>query len=206
MVTPIDDPDEVLAYLSEPIRAITDGLDHGVSLADAKMADMAFDQSLWSHLVRHGTRSELAQAESTEWRLGRRLHNSGIEVARGDFVIRVMKAHDAGPPPPGHSHARKEYFQQTQQMRLDLDLNANGQTFCGANLILDWDVAKDRSLLVGLSKPIGLWRYKDQPKTEWRRRIDVSGPDLAFTPADEDLDVQPLYDPNELEATDDVER
>lgn len=193
----LDDPDEVLAYLSEPIHAVYDGLDHGLSLAASKLADVPHDPWMYAHWVRFGARLYLEEITSTDWRLRRELPNSGIEIARGPIIFRVFKSREGEPPHPGPSEARRGYWQQEQ---LRLPLIVDGVEFPNAaNLIIDWDVGIDEEIKLALSKPSGIWHYRGQPKLEWRRRIFFeSGQDLRFVPADEDISVQPKLEIEEL--------
>jgi hypothetical protein len=197
----LDDPEQVLAYLAVPIRAVHDALDHGVSLADSKFSDMAHDPYLWTHIARYGACQRLAQAEPEGWKNGRRLPNSGIEVTRGPLVLRTLKAQGSDPPHPGGNLARRAFWTQARQMRLPLSYE--GAPFPdGANYILDWTVNRERVLSFALSKPVGIWKYRGEPKLEWRRSVRITDDaDLRFVPTDEDgLDVEPTFDPGEFEA------
>lgn len=206
MFTPnLDDPEQVLAYLSSPIRAIRDALDHGVSLADSMFSDLSpLDPHLWAHIARYGACQHLGQLEPDGWERGRDLPNSGIEVVRGPLVLRTLKAQGSDPPHPGSNLARRLFWTQGRQMRLPLSLG--GTLFPeGANYILDWTVDRERVISLALSKPVGIWRYRGTPKLEWRRPVRITdGEELRFVPADEDLSVEPAFDPGEFEVGGDV--
>lgn len=77
MIT-LDDPDDALGFLAEPIQAIRAALDHGVSWAATVLERRPRDPHMWAHLVRFEARNELGNGGGT-WRV-RRLANSGIEV------------------------------------------------------------------------------------------------------------------------------
>jgi hypothetical protein len=196
----LDDPEQVLTYLTVPIRAIRDALDHGVSLADSMLGGLLpFDSHLWAHIARYGACQHLAQVQPDGWECGRKLPNSGIEVICSPLVLRTLKAQGSDPPHPGGNLARRMFWTQGQQMRLPLSLG--GVRFPeGANFILDWTVNRERVIALALSKPIGTWKYRGTPKLEWRRPVRIAdGEDLRFVPTDEDLSVEPAFDPGEFE-------
>jgi hypothetical protein len=196
----LNDPEKVLEYLAEPIRAVRDGLDHGVSLADQKMSDMQWDSHLWAHLVRHGCRSYLRELPEVDgWRLGRELKNSGIEVVRGPIIFRALKSQAGTAPNPGSSVARR-YFWSQIQLALPLQIDGVASPSDGANLILDWAIGAQRDVTLALSKPVGVWPYQGTPKLEWRRTVIVQdGAALRFDPAEEDVMVEPRFDLTEIE-------
>ena len=37
--------------------------------------------------------------------------------------------------------------------------------------MVDWALGEEREVLLALSKPIGLWKYRGAPKVEWRRPV-----------------------------------
>jgi len=190
-----DQPEDVLAYLADGVRAVRDALDEGISFADGILSALPLDPYLWAHLVRYQARAVLTGLEPETWSLGRDLRNSGIEIARGPFTVRALKSQGGGPPHPGGSGARRSFW--GQQMALPFDGNEGA---VGANLILDWDAGLDREILLGLSKPIGIWKYRGIPKLEWRRPVEVGeDTELRFTPGEEDVDVEPRFDLTELE-------
>jgi hypothetical protein len=77
--------------------------------------------------------------------------------------------------------------------------------FLLGNYILDWTVDRERVISLALSKPVGIWRYRGTPKLEWRRPVRITdGEELRFVPADEDLSVEPAFDPGEFEVGGDV--
>jgi len=196
----LDDPEQVLAYLTAPIRAIHNALDHGVSLADSKFSDLSpFDPYLWAHIARFGACQHLAQVRPAGWNRGRDLPNSGIEVTCGPLVLRTLKTQGSDPPHPGGNYARRQFWTQGRQMRLPLSYQ--GVLFPeGANYILDWTVDRERVIALALSKPIGIWKYRSTPRLEWRRPVRITdGEDLKFVPADEDLSVEPAFDAGEFE-------
>ena len=162
----LDEPEDLLSYLAEPIRALHEGLDKGVSLADGKMSDLPEDRILWAHLVRLGARMHLGTLEPEEWKLGRDLPNAGIELVRGPIVFRALKSQQGDPPHPGWSRSRKQFWSQQGT----LPLVVNGVVMPqGANLILDWHVSQAREVLVALSKPVGVWKYRGAPKNGGER-------------------------------------
>ncbi len=205
MDTPdLNEPEQVLLFLSGAVRSVRDGLDHGISLADQKMSDLDWDDLLWAHLVRHGARTYLGSlTPSDDWELGRELKNSGIEIVRSPIVFRTLKAQAGEPPHPGHSDARRGFW--SQQLSLGLVLNGVEFPAGGANLILDWTVGPKREIRLALSKPKGIWVYHGSPKLEWRRSVIVQeGQPLRFEPAEEDVLVEPRFDLTELEGDGEV--
>jgi hypothetical protein len=205
MSTPdLNDPEQVLAYLATPIRAVRDALDHGVSLADTMLSGMKYDPYLWTQIVRYGACQHLAGIDPEGWQRGRELPNNGLEITRGPLVLRTLKAQGSDPPHPGRNLARRAFW--TQQMRLPLVFEGIAFPVSGANYILDWTVGRERVLSMALSKPIGIWKYRNQPKLEWRRAVRITDDEgLRFVPADEDdLNVEPTFEPGEFEADGDA--
>ncbi len=186
---PADEPEHIARFLTNPITAAWRAFDRGRAVADeffAAEGDRAYDAHLWAHLVRYeaalSLRSDLAtiDQEDREWNL-RLPHHSGIEILMDPFRVKVCKAVGDAPQSPGRNRARKQFFQQ-----LGLSLFA---AHAGANLILYWRVTNGE-LELGLCKPKGLWRFKDQPKLEWRRPVHVDPlAGLTFPSADEDVEV-----------------
>lgn len=197
----LEDVDDVLEYLSSAIEATHAALDHGISLADSKFSDLPHDPYLWAHIARYGARLHLNTADPTEWQMGRSLPNSGIEVVRMPLLIRVLKAQSDNPPHPGYTAARRRYYTQGAQ-RLPLSWG-NVVIPDEPNFILDWAVDQQREISLALSKPLGLWKYKQAPKLEWRRRIVMAsdGQGLRFDPTEEngEILVESIIDPAEAE-------
>lgn len=184
-----DEPEHIARYLAEPIAAAWRGFDRGRAVADEFFAaekHRAYDAHLWAHLARYeavlSMRADLAGTPLDVRRWDLRLpHHSGIEIVLEPFRVRVCKAVGDGPQNPGPNRSRREFFQQ-----LGLSL-FGGQA--GANLILYWRVRGD-DLDLGLCKPKGLWRFKGQPRLEWRRPVHFDPLEgLTFPSADEDVDV-----------------
>jgi hypothetical protein len=230
------DASDILSYLARPLRAVRDALDHGIAYADLALSEVAPDgerqqevldglddaarrlreaqyrsnyRHLWAHAARHEAGIRLDRATPIGWRRGRRLANSGIEIARDPFVARVLKSQDGCPPAPGGSRSRQKYWQQASgPHQTDIPFSWLAEPDSddwlvmpsdGANLIIDWDSDRGRQLLLGLSKPKGVWRYRGQPDLEWRRIVEFTADDEpCFISADEDVKVGWLADPNEL--------
>jgi hypothetical protein len=183
-----DEPEHIARFLTEPIAATWRGFDRGRAVADeffAAQEDREYDPHLWAHLARYEAVLSLRRehsdirASDRQWDL-RLPHHSGIEIVKDPFRIRVCKAVGDSPQNPGRNRSRKEFFQQ-------LGFSLFAQT--GANLILYWRVRSDE-LDLGLCKPKGLWRFRGQPKLEWRCPVHfdpLAG--LTFPTADEDVDV-----------------
>jgi hypothetical protein len=69
----------------------------------------------------------------------------------------------------------------------------------GANLILDWTATVEREILLALSKPIGVWKYRAAPKIEWRLPVVLAHEDeLRFEATEETVDVEPRFNLDEL--------
>lgn len=230
------DPDDVLGYMARPLRAVRDALEHGIAYADAAHLDVGPDgerqremlskldgatrtlreaqyrsnyRHLWAHAARFEANIQLDEATQIGWRRGRRLPNSGIEVARDPLVARVLKSRDGCPPAPGHSRSRRKYWQQAgryHQMGLPFPWlpEADSADWLvmpsdGANLIIDWDADRSRQLLLGLSKPNGVWHYRGQPDLEWRRIVEFTEDDEPrFVATDEDVAVGWQADQDEI--------
>ena len=185
-------PDEVLRWLADPIRAIREGLDHGVSLADLKMEDLPFEPHLRAHLTRVGALMHLGALTGDGWTLGRKLPLSGIEVLCDPFTLRVLRSRHGSPPPPGRSQARQRYWCQLQLFDEVPPLSG------GANLILDWSLGEDQSIEIALSKPMAVWPYCGTPQLEWRRTvIDDADAGLRFIPSEDGTDIS--FDLTEIE-------
>ncbi len=195
-----NEPDEILAFVSDGILRLRDALEDGVSFADGVMDGSPSDRHLWAHLVRYRARLKLEGHAAQAWSLGRRLPNSGIEIVKGSVVMRALKSQGGAPPHPGASWARRNYWMQ--QLTLQFDGDHSGPS-AGANLVVDWALGEEREVLLALSKPIGLWKYRGAPKVEWRRPVVFgSGAELSFQPSDEDVAIEPVFDLAELEEDD----
>lgn len=180
-----ESPEEIGHYLAEPIAAAWRGFDRGRAAAEEFFTDSrrTLDAHMWAHIVRYEASLSLrSEPEPHEWQF-RSLHHSGIELTQGPFTIRSCKAIGGGPQHPGRNFARREFFQQ-------LGFSLFGGVVA-QNLILYWRVNNGGDLELGLCKPKGLWRFKDQPRLEWRLPIayePLAG--LSFpTTDDEDLQI-----------------
>jgi hypothetical protein len=197
----LNDPDDLLAYLSRPLRAIRDGYDHGASYADTILGQRSpHDDHFWAHAARWQARQYLDTATKEGWQLGRQLPNTGVELRCGPTVLRVLRRYQGGPPPPGSSKARLGYYAQeyTPEPVLALVWSDGVQLPDSCNLIVDWALGKNKHLSLALSKPIGVWKFKGQPKLEWRREVFFDPADEPrFMTGDETLEV-PRYDETEL--------
>src|SRR5450759_2067535 len=184
------DQNEILAQLEEPIRSLQDALEHGVILSDGVIAECPYDYDsmLDAHLIRFGACGHLRSIEPQGW-MFRFLHHSGIEAHKEPYAIRVTKSYKNVVPHPGKNLARIEYWSQQQP---GLFPNA-------ISLLLDWDLDLDREVVLHLSKPAAAWRMGEKPVLEWRHRIAVEvAHDLAFIPADEDVEVESMFDLDDL--------
>ncbi len=186
MYTPSSDgqsePEHIARYLSDVTAAVWTAFDFGRALADSffEPDHHQHDPHMHAHLVRYGAVLELSKQNTNgEWGY-RRLRNSGIEVSKGPFVARVCKATKGNPQSPGRNHARQDFFQQLALPSLLLE-GAEPQ-----NLILYWMVI-DGELELGLCKPVGLWRFRGQPKLEWRQRLRYDPYEgIGFVPTEQD--------------------
>jgi hypothetical protein len=193
----LDGPENILSFLSGPIKAVRAAMEHGVSWADAVLEGQPRDSYMWAHLVRYAARNELG--DGTDAWLVRRLANSGIEVVTTPLVMRTMKAQDGGPPSPGHSFARRAYWMQ--QGSLGLDWGGIQEPRSGANLILDWSSGLDHAVQLCLSKPVSTWKYKGQPKLAWSLPVEFGMDDVPhFAPSEESVDVEPKFDLDEFKS------
>jgi hypothetical protein len=205
MITPDPgDPEAVLAYLSDPIQAIWIALDDGVSFADTTLTQLRSDAWMWAHLVRYRAAALLEKSTDSSWRFCWKRH-SGIEVAKGPFVMRAFKTQEGGPPAPGRNRARRQFWTQPRQLAFPIwgDVLEIQE---GANLILDWTATDEREVLLALSRPAGIWDYKADPILEWRRPIEF---DLDNEPSfvgggEEDVDVYVELDLDEIDAEGDA--
>lgn len=190
-------PEEVLAFLSEPLKAVYDAFDHGISWADAQMDGLEPDAHYHAHHVRYAALAYLKKLQSDGWGLGRPLKNSGIEIVRFPMVFRVFKGQHGQPPHAGRNHARRGFWNQG---RLGLDFGSGVvMPEFGANLIVDWDTGIEGPLLA-LSMPIGNWEFQGQPKLAWRRFFTVNDTDdLRFIATDEDLGFDLRLDDEDLD-------
>jgi hypothetical protein len=162
---PAEEPEHVARYLAPPIEAIWRAFDKGRAGADEFFASdhRKWDAHLWAHIARYEAVLSLkAEDEHPGWQVMLR-HHSAIEVEQGPFKFRVCKAAGDGPQSPGHSHARRQFFQQLGMFSLFSGGHA-------ANLLLYWRIRKN-DLDLGLCKPKGLWRFKGVPKLEWQQPV-----------------------------------
>lgn len=200
-------PEEILEFLSMPIRELHAGLDHGVSLAEIKMEDLGHDPWLYSHLVRFGARQYLESLYPSDWALVEGISNSGIHILKGPLKLRVMKATLSGTvPSPGKNEARRDFYSQvTPPLPLIIE---NRITPPSPNHILDWQVDEQHELLLALSCPFDTWNYKGKPHLHWRReiRLETLSQDasIRFKSSDEDIPVSLRYEPEDLEEEDDA--
>jgi hypothetical protein len=186
MYTPAEDPatepEHIARYLAEPIAAAWRCFDRGTGAADEFFAaeeHRSDDPHMAAQIARYEARLSLERdAVGAEWEL-LKLANGGIHIALAPFEVRVLKAYGAGPPNPGKSHARREFYQQFAFSLFS--------TLDSANLILYWMVRPKNQLLLGLCKPKGVWRFKGQPKLEWRRPLKYDPLEgLSFPPNQDD--------------------
>lgn len=179
-----DEPEHVARFLADGIGATWRAFDKGRALADEFFEDdhRAFDPHLWAHIVRYEAVLSLAsESGPRDWEL-HPYHHSGIEFRKEPFCVRVYKAAGDDPQNPGHSRARRHFFQQLGMLNLF-------STQEPQNLILMWRV-REGDLELGLCKPKGVWRFKGVPKLEWQQMVTfdpLAG--LSFPTAD-DEDVQ----------------
>lgn len=207
MFTLLDDPNEALAHLTEPLRALRDCLEGGGSFADSTLEGHPPDAHMWAHLTRYRARNELYEAEgaATGWGMGRKLANSGIEILCDPLVVRVLKTQGSTTPHPGGNSARIKFWSQAvmTQLRLPL-LFGNNSMRQGANLIVDWTIGPDKEILLALAKPLGPWQYRHHPKLQWRKPVLFDNADEPrFIPRDEDVEVR--YESDELKGEREVE-
>ncbi len=201
----LEDPDVVLDYLSPVIRAVYAALDHGFSLADTKMSDMEPDSCLWSHLVRHDARGQLAKTQGDGWTVDRKLANSGIEITCGPLVVKVLKSRNGGPPHAASSQ-RKDFYSQLTLPNFPLEVMGTVLP-PGPNFILDWSADAQRHAEMALSKPREAWGFEGVRKLAWRRPImDMPGEELRFTATeDRDITIESVIEADELEGMDAVQ-
>lgn len=208
MFTPLDDPAEALAHLASPLRVLRDCLEDGGSFADSTLEERPYDPHMWAHLTRYHARNELyaAEKEATNWSMGRKLANSGIEIVCDPLVVRVLKTQGSTTPHPGSNSARMNFWSQAvavTQMRLPLLFGSKSMPHA-ANVIVDWTIGTDKEILLALAKPVGTWKYRHNPKLQWRRPVVFDAADEPrFIPRDEDVDVR--YDADELKGEREVE-
>jgi hypothetical protein len=193
-----DEPEAILSALSRPLIAYRSALDDGVSFADTQMADLPTCPYTWAALVRYWACHrfvELTDAQA-DWHV-RRLRNNGMEIQIDGYVLRPLKAIEAGPPSPGANLARRQYFTQFYQLSL---IDAGIFVPQGANLLIDWDVGKNRQPILALSKPVGFWKYKGKPRLECKGIVFGSDDDFPtfIPPAEDDFDVNPRFDQDEF--------
>lgn len=194
------DPEAVLAYLEPALRATVGALDDGVSFADTTMQDQPWDGHTHAQLVRYRARNVLREQRSEEWMLGRDLQNDGIEIVRGSFVVRTLRTYAEGPPHPGRNYARQRFYQQQTPLPLNLH-DPEDETGYGANLILEWSVAKDRSIVAWLSHPIDTWRIDGDPQLRWRAAVPEYAETQQFHGGDEDVPLPDEQLPGDEEST-----
>jgi hypothetical protein len=193
----LDQPEGILNYLAEPLRAVRDAFDDGASYAETILAGQPRDRYVWAHLARYRAYHYLANLKASTWDLATHLSNSGIQISRGPLVLRALKRLDDGPPNPGPSLARRTFY---GQQALPLQWGNIVTPDSGANLIVDWNVDRHFEVTLALSKPTGVWKYKGKPKLAWRRFVTFDDDDYpGFVPSDEPLDFGPTYDPSELD-------
>jgi hypothetical protein len=139
------------------------------------------------------------KAKGEAWSF-RKLTNCGLEFQLGPYRIRALRTLDENPPNPGRNNARRQFYRQHHQYHIPFDDLPDVPIAIGANLILDWTIGSNRTVLMALSKPAGVWLYKGQPKIEWRKPIefdDDNTPRFVGSP-ESDINLPPKYDESEI--------
>lgn len=191
---PSEGPEAIARWLAEPIAATWQAFDIGRTAADEFFAAedrRAYDPHMWAHIARYEASLSIRAAEKDGWMV-RPIHHSGIEFTQGPYTVRVCKAVPGGPQSPGRNFARRQFFQQ-------LSLPSFYGRVAPANLILYWRV-REGALELGLCKPKGVWRFRGQPRLEWRCPVQydpLAGLSFPVTPED-DLDVGFRFDEDDL--------
>jgi hypothetical protein len=203
MYTPLQEQAEALEILAPAIREMRVALDHGVSFADSTLDERPGSAYTWATLVRYEARNHLRTVvDGASWSLND-LPNCGLEVVQARFVMRALKKSRGGPPNPGKSSSRRNYYlQRPHQGVLPLEWDATVEPEHGANLLLDWSLDLDQHLQLALSKPMGLWKYRGHPILRWRRVLTDEGDVPRFVPAVEDVPVDFRFELGELDAED----
>jgi hypothetical protein len=188
------DPGYLRQYLSHFLVSARDALDDGGSWAATTLHGQPYNGWLWSGLARYRAFHHLSSVEGRDWTLAPGVANSGIRVVKGPITIRVLKSLSDGPPPPGHSKARQEFYQQELGLELD-GLRTRSEA---TNLILDWNINRSNyKLTMALSLPLDTWIYGSHPRTAWRNYVTFTDDDQPrFTATDEPLE----WDQDEEEA------
>lgn len=198
-----NNPGEALASLADPLAEIQKGLDNGLSLAEQVMDGWTPNAWLHATLVRYGAWVHLSAIDTESWYLRPKLPNAGIELICGSARLRVLKTQDGGPPHPGRNEARCDFWAQ-RQLQMYMAGKGIGPSD-GFNFVVDWEVGDNQKILLALTKTIGEWSYKGQPKIRWRRHVVMqAGQGMIFVPAEEDITVEPMFDLTGLEEADEV--
>jgi hypothetical protein len=200
MDTPTEPPPEaMLAALTGPIAAYRQALDDGVSFADTTMHGLPPCPWTWAQLTRYWAAVGMDRSSIGKPWTVTKMPNNGLEVRLNGWTFRPLKTIDAGPPSPGLSRTRRGYYSQFIQESL-FSLESGG-----LNLLLDWSLDKNRTPVLALSKPSAPWKYKAQPRLEWRRIVtfpEDGGPTFAPKDSQEDIDILPVIDEAEFGSED----
>jgi len=180
-------PDELLAYLSAPIRAVHEALDRGVSEAELVLEGRKWDPHMYADLIRYEARCWLEDQVTTAWQIDRTLANSGIQITRGPVVMRARMSQHGALPGPGRSYALQDFYRQHP-----LPLVIDGAVLTSnANLVLAYTVNNDQTIGLCLCKPKSEALLGREAEFEWRKRVTInSGEGLTFTPsADQEIEL-----------------
>ena len=204
-------PEAALAALREPLTVYRASLDSAVSFADTTMHRLPVCSFTWSTLVRYWVWQEMKRQRPSEavWR-ARRLNNNGMEISLNGHRVRPFKSLDAQPPAPGAGQTRQAYWQQIRQDTLELEFDDPVFVSGGVNLILDWTLGAQRSTVLALSKPTGIWRFRGKPNLAWRVIVnfgDAGAAPLRWQPSDDDgddFDLRKKIDTSEIPLSDEA--
>ncbi len=184
-----ESPDSIVAFLDGPLRAVHAALDHGVSEAENLPPNLRRFRHHYASTIRTVARDFLENCERDGWELSSSSANSSIEFTKGSIVCRVHKSQSGQPPHPGHSGARRAFYDQVRQLTLAFDTDVV-QT---VKLVLHYRVTPHQELILELFRPLRPWNYGDTEHIEWRRRIVIgaeSDDSLRFEPTDDDIEVE----------------
>jgi len=192
MQTNFYDRGAALEYLSPTgvFQAVRDGLMHGVSLADSRMAEMGHGQSvyLWSHTARFGAARYMAEMGDVDGWSVEELANSGIVLHCGPVALKALKTRRSGPS-PARSRARQDFCNPSQPtlefLPGDFGVLAPEHK---PKLYIDWACAAGE-IVLHLSLPIGaIGITGGKVRLEWRDVISFDG-GIQFEPGEPDMDI-----------------
>lgn len=156
-------------------------LAEGDRLALDVLRDSRYSATLHAHLIRNLLLARLEKDRP----LGltyKELLTDGVEIARGRYRIRVLKARALEPDPrlypAGANGARSRYFEQVPLLQVDMPV---------VHLVLSWSADLAGLNGVGLALPVGSGSWPGDAEVAWHVPLTLQRPVVGDVHDEEDL-------------------